>query len=91
MAARKRSRRTKKVGSSRLPRSAFLVKGDAKKPSTWRLPVRTASGKIDRRRVGAATAALGKGFRGRKYGGPNKTSAKRRLNSVRRQAGMKPV
>lgn len=55
------------VKASNLPADAFAYTPDKADPSTWRLPLWAEGGTgPDARRVGAAIAALGKGFRGQK-------------------------
>ena len=82
--ARKKAAPKKTVGGRRLPRSAFAITGKAGAPSTWKLPVKTASGAVDRRRLGAAHAALTVGYRGRKVQGPGKATALKKVNALRR-------
>lgn len=53
------------------------------------LPTRR-NGKIDRRLMGAAWAALHSDYRGHKYSGPNKEAAIGKLRRMYRNAGMKP-
>ncbi len=66
----------------------YLVVGDALKPSTWRLRVRDAQGKLDHRLMGAAWAAQHSGFRGRVYAGPERAEAIRKLEALYRSEGM---
>ena len=63
------------------PRGDHLVQGEADDPSTWHLPVKT-DGKVDRRLLGAAKAALTVGYRGNKYEGPDKAAALRKLKAM---------
>ena len=79
---------TKSEPDGQHPASHYLAVGDSSKPSTWHLPVKDSSGKISTRHLGAAHAALTKGFRGNKYGGPGKEKALAKLHSLYRQAGM---
>ncbi len=79
---------TKKEPDGEHPASHYLAVGDSSKPSTWHLPVKDSSGKISPRHLGAAHAALTKGFRGNKYGGPGKGKALAKLRNLYRQAGM---
>jgi len=71
------------------PAGDFLVVEDPDKPSTWHLPVRV-NGKLSRRLMGAAKAALTdpQGFRGNKYSGPKKAEAVRKLKKLYEQEGM---
>lgn len=80
---------TKKEPDGEHPASHYLAVGDSSKPSTWHLPVKDSSGKISPRHLGAAHAALTKGFRGNKYGGPGKGKALAKLRGLYKQAGMK--
>lgn len=80
---------TKKEPDGEHPASHYLAVGDSSKPSTWHLPVKDSAGKISPRHLGAAHAALTKGFRGRKYGGPGKGKALAKLRNLYKQAGMK--
>lgn len=75
--------KTKKIGNRTHSRGDFLVVEDPDKPSTWHLPVKE-SGVIKRNLAGAAWAALfsSGGFRGSKYAGPDKASAKRKLKAL---------
>ncbi len=58
---------TKREDGKDFPASAYAYVPDATKPSTWKLRLtRTPGGKPDAGIVGAAVAALGKGFRGQK-------------------------
>jgi len=83
-------KKTKSYDGENLPASAFLVVGDPDEPSTWRLPVRTASGSVDRRRMGAAKAALTApgGHRGKKYAGPKKSEAIKKLRALYKKEEM---
>ncbi len=80
---------TKKEPDGEHPASHYLAVGDSSKPSTWHLPVKDSSGKISPRHLGAAHAALTKGFRGNKYAGPGKGKALAKLRNLYKQAGMK--
>ncbi len=80
---------TKKEPDGEHPASHYLAVGDASKPSTWHLQVKDSSGKISPRHLGAAHAALTKGFRGNKYGGPGKGKALAKLRNLYHSAGMK--
>lgn len=75
---------TKRVGDQDLPASAFLVVEDPEQVTTWHLPVKNTDGTADRRRMGAAHAALldPKGYRGKKYAGPNKEEAISKLRKL---------
>lgn len=79
---------TKKEPDGEHPASHYLYVGDSSKTSTWHLPVKDTSGKISPRHLGAAHAALGKGFRGQKYGGPGKGQALAKLRRLYHSAGM---
>lgn len=79
---------TKKEADGEHPASHYLVVEKSDQPSTWHLRVKDASGKLDTRLLGAAHAALTKGFRGNKYGGPNKQAALARLKRLYSQAGL---
>ena len=58
---------TKTEDGKAFPASDYAYVPDASKPSTWKLRLTsTPGGKPDARIVGAAVAALGKGFRGQK-------------------------
>jgi len=58
---------TKREMGEDFPASAFAYVPDPKKPSTWKLRLwDSMSEKETRSQIGAAVAALGKGFRGRK-------------------------
>lgn len=61
---------TKKEGNQDLPASAYAYVPDPQKPSTWKLRI------DDVAHVGAAVAALGKGFRGQKVQIPAADRAK---------------
>jgi len=82
--------KTKSYDGEDLPASAFLVVGDPQEPSTWHLPVKKANGSVDRRRMGAAKAALTSagGHRGQKYAGPNKQEAIRKLKALYKKEDM---
>lgn len=69
------------------PASHYLVVGDPEKPSTWHLPYKTCSGELDWRRIGAAYAALTKGYRGQKYKGPNAEEALRKVIALYKEHG----
>jgi hypothetical protein len=81
---------TKSEGDGPHPASHYLVREDPKKPSTWHLRVKNRSGKVDPKLVGAAWAALHKGYRGNRYGGPGKAKAVAKLRSLYRSMGRKP-
>ena len=78
---------TKKIGGEQLPAGAFLVVGDPAKVGTWHLPVKRASGKADRARMGAAWAALHGGYRGHKYQGEGKAQAIVKLKKLYSEVG----
>lgn len=79
---------TKKEGDGEHPSSHYLVVEDTTKPTTWHLRVRDVSGKLDHNLMGAAWAALHGGYRGNKYGGPNKQQAISKLTKLYRSEGM---
>lgn len=72
----------KSEGDGKHPASHYLVVEDPQSPSTWHLRVRDTSGKVDRRLLGAAWAALHGGYRGNKYEGPNKQEAISKLRKL---------
>lgn len=55
---------------------------------TTHLPYTDASGKPDHNLMGAAWAALHGGYRGKKYAGPNKAQAIKKLKAVYKSEGM---
>jgi hypothetical protein len=65
----------------------YLVVEDSDKPSTWHLPVKK-DGKPDHKLMGAAWAALHKGYRGNKYEGPNKAEAIKKLKALYKSEDM---
>ena len=75
-------------GGRKYPRSSFLV-AEGDKPSEWGLPVKNPDGTPNHRLMGAAHAALTSGFRGKKYGGPNKETALAKLKRLYKKEGMK--
>jgi HK97 family phage major capsid protein len=82
--------KTKTVNGQELPASAFLYIGDAEDTSTWKLPVKDASGEINLGRVAAAAAAVSpKGFRGKRVDVPKEAMGdiKRRLISMYKRLG----
>lgn len=81
-------RLTQKRGSKEYWAEDFLVVEDAEKPSTWSLPVKY-HGKPDHGLMGNAYAALTHphGFRGKKYEGPNKAEALRKLKALYKSEG----
>lgn len=81
---------TKTVRGRKFPAGDFLVVEDPDSPNTWHLQVKR-NGRPNARLMGAAWAALGpKGFRGKKYKGPKKAEAKRKLRGLYKQAGREP-
>lgn len=70
---------TKKERGCENPSSHYLVVEDPEKPTTWHLPIKNCSGEYDHRLMGAAKAALTKGYRGNKYEGPKKAQALAKL------------
>lgn len=81
--------KTKTIDGKSRPAGDFLVVSDPDKSSTWSLPVKV-NGKLDRRLMGAAWAALHKGFRGQKFEGPNKQEAIDKLKKFYDQEGADP-
>jgi len=81
---------TKREEDGDHPASHYLVVEDADKPSTWHLRYKDASGKVSRRLLGAAWAALHKGFRGNVYEGPDKAAAISKLKSLYKSEGLEP-
>lgn len=79
---------TKAEGDCSHPSSHYLVVEDSSKPTTWHLRVKDCSGKVDTRLLGAAHAALTKGFRGNKYEGPSKSKALAKLRSLYKSHGI---
>jgi DNA-directed RNA polymerase subunit RPC12/RpoP len=77
---------TKKISGYAHPKGDFLVATGAE-VGTWHLPVKK-SGKPDHRLMGAAKAALTKGYRGNKYEGPNKAAALTKLKALYKSEGM---
>ena len=73
---------TKTVDGVEHPASHFLVVEDPEAPSTWHLPVYGVDGKLDKRLLGAAKAALTVGYRGNKYEGPGKAEALKKLKAL---------
>jgi hypothetical protein len=71
------------------PSSHYLVVIDPAKPTTWHLRYRNKAGAIDRGLLGAAWAALHKGFRGNAYAGPNKAEAIAKLTKLYHGEGLK--
>ncbi|HLI03855.1 MAG TPA: phage protease [Terriglobia bacterium] len=79
---------TKKEADGEHPSSHYLVVEDPEKPTTWHLRVKGTDGKPDHRLMGAAWAALHKGYRGNKYEGPNKAEALRKLTAMYHAEGL---
>lgn len=79
---------TKAEGDCSHPSSHYLIVEDSSKPTTWHLRVKDCSGKVDTRLLGAAHAALTKGFRGNKYEGPSKGKALAKLRSLYKSHGL---
>lgn len=73
----------KKKKDDKRPASDYLV---VDKDGKRHLPVKR-NGKIDNRLLGAAHASLVKGFRGKKYAGPNKAAAMAKLRALYKKAG----
>lgn len=78
----------KKIGANEYSSSAFLVVGDAEKPSTWHLRVKDSDGAVNHRLLGAAWAALHGGYRGNKYEGEDKDSALKKLKALYKSEGL---
>lgn len=72
-----------------MPASCYLVVEDPQKVTTWHLPVKTPDGKPDHNLMGAAWAALHRGYRGQKYEGPGKQDAILKLHKLYQSEGMK--
>lgn len=83
-----REAKTKTVGDKNLPSNAFLVVPDEEKPSTWSLPVYDENGDPDHALMGAAWAALHKGYRGNKYEGEGKADAIKKLKALYKKEKM---
>lgn len=81
--------KTKTIDGKSRPAGDFLVVSDAEKPGTWSLPVKV-NGELDRRLMGAAWAALHKGFRGQKFEGPSKQEAIDRLKKFYKRINAEP-
>lgn len=79
---------TKSEGDGDHPASHYLVVEDPQKPTTWHLRVKDKAGKIDTRLLGAAHAALTKGYRGNKYEGPQSGKAMAKLRNLYKSAGL---
>jgi len=79
---------TKKEGDGEHPAAHYLVVEKPENPSTWHLRVRNAQGDLDHTLMGAAWAALHKGYRGNTYAGPNKEMALAKLKRLYKQEGM---
>lgn len=71
----------KTVGGEDFPASDFLVVEDKESPNTWHLQV-SKNGTPDHNLMGAAYAALTKGYRGNKYDGPDKQKALTKLKAL---------
>jgi cation transport regulator len=56
----------KTENGQKFSKSAYLIIGDPKSPSTWKVRVEESPGKVTPSQLGAAHAALTKGFRGNK-------------------------
>jgi hypothetical protein len=74
--------KTKTMSGKSYPASSFLVVEDPDDTSTWHLPVYTPEGKLDHRLMGAAWAALHKGYRGNRYEGVGKQEAIKKLKAL---------
>lgn len=81
--------KTKTVDGKPRPKGDFLVVEDSEKPTTWHLPVKV-NGKVDRRLMGGAKAALTSpgGHRGNKYEGPGKQGAITKLKALYKSEDM---
>ena len=81
--------KTKTVDGKPRPAGDFLVVEDPDKPSTWHLPVKV-NGKPDHKLMAAARAALTApgGHRGKKYEGPDKAAALKKLKALYKSEGM---
>lgn len=80
---------TKSEGDGDHPSSHYLVVEDPKHPTGWHLRVKDVSGKVDHGLMGAAWASLHEGYRGQKYGGPDKAQALTKLKALYKSEGMK--
>lgn len=80
--------KTKTVNGKSVPAGSFLVVEDPASPSSWHLQVKDENGEIDHRLMGAAFAALTKGYRGNKYEGPEKAKALTALKALYKAEGM---
>jgi 2'-5' RNA ligase len=83
-----KEKKLKKEKDGTHPPAHYLVVEEKEKPATWHLPVYTADGKLDHNRMGAAWAALHKGFRGSKYEGPKRGEAINKLVKLYEQEEM---
>lgn len=80
--------KAKKEGSEVHPASHYLVAEDKDKESTWHLRVYGEDGKPDHGLMGAAWAALHRGYRGNKYSGPDKDKAIAKLKKLYKHEGL---
>ncbi len=80
---------TKTESDGQHPASHYLVVGDPEKVTTWHLRVKGADGKPNHGLMGAAKAALGGGYRGQQYDGPDKDAALAKLEAMYKAEGMK--
>lgn len=78
---------TKTIDGKPRPAGDFLVVEDPEKTTTWHLPVKV-NGKPDHNLMGAAKAALGPGYRGNKYEGPDKEKAIKKLKALYKSEDM---
>ena len=79
----------KKEADGEHPASHYLVVEDPGRPQSWHLRVRDVDGKLDHRLMGAAWAALDRGYRGERYEGPHKQEAIAALKRLYQREGMK--
>jgi cation transport regulator len=76
-------------GGQKFSKSAYLIIGDPKLPSTWKVRTEETPGKVTVPQLGRAYAALTKGFRGNKVqtGAEDKTKALASLKSKYKSMG----
>jgi len=79
---------TKKEADGEHPATHYLVVEDPEQPSTWHLRVKDAGGNLDHGLMRAAWAALHEGYRGKKYEGPNKEEAIRKVKALYKEENL---
>jgi len=79
----------KKEGASEFGPGAYLIVPDRSEPSTWKVRVEETPGNVTAKQLGAAHAALTKGFRGNKVqaSGDEKSKALKRLAGLYKKLG----